>query len=169
MAKKRLKVGHVLEIPLSMDRKAYGQYVFADKRMGPLFQVFDLITDTTVQLEELRGVKAMFPPVITGLRAAVRLDLWKVVGWIPVEEFVYPNFVSTLYNQKTGKAGIWFLWNGTRDIRIGSKLPEKYKKLEFLIVWSPCDVATRIETGYYPFPYRELIQNNEFTPILSIR
>ena len=69
MARKRLKVGHVLEIPLSMDRKAYGQYVFADKKMGPLFQVFDLITDTAVQVAELKGVKAMFPPVITGLRA----------------------------------------------------------------------------------------------------
>ena len=132
--------------------------------MGHLFQVYDLITEGIVQIDQLKEAKPLFPPVIVGLRAALRLGLWTIVGWMPVDEFVYPNFVSTLYDQKTGKARIWFLWDGERYIRIGDKLPEKYKKLEYSIVWSPYDVVKRIETGEYPFPYRELIQNNEFTP-----
>jgi hypothetical protein len=123
MPRVKLKVGDILEIPLSMDRKAYGQYVFYDKKMGPLFQVFDLITETDNQLEKLKEVKALFPPIIVGLLAAVRLGIWKIVGWLPVEKFIYPKFVSTPFNAKTGKAGIWYLWDGERSIRIGTRLP----------------------------------------------
>ena len=169
MARISLKVGDILEIPLSLGRKAYGQYIFLDKEMGPLFQVYDLITENVVRLDQLKEAKALFPPIIVGLKAAVRLGLWTVVGRMPVEGFVYPNFVSTFFNFKTGKAGIWFLWDGNQSIRIGNKLPEEYKKLEFLSVWSPYDVVERIETVncLFPnclFPYRELILNNEFTP-----
>ena len=81
-----------------------------------------------------------------------------------VQNFVYPNFIATEYNEKTGKASIWFLWNGERYLRIGPELPEKYKELEYLMVWSPYDVVHRIEIGEYPFPYRDLIMHNEFTP-----
>jgi hypothetical protein len=165
MVRVRLHIGDIFEIPLSRNRKAYGQYVFFDKKMGPLFQVYDLITETGVQPEQLKNAKPLFPPIIVGLKAAIRLGLWTVVGRIPVDGFVYPNFVSTFYNQKSGKAGIWYLWDGERSIRIGDKLPEEFKKMEFLLVWSPYDVVKRIETGEGYFPYRELILYNEYTPI----
>ena len=44
-------------------------------------------------------------------------------------------------------------------------MPAEYKKLEFLVVWDPKNVVDRIETGKTPFPYSDLIENNEFTPI----
>jgi len=158
-----VKVGDIFEIPLSSGKKAYGQYVFRD-RMGPMIQVFDLITNTKIHVEQLRDSKPLFPPIITGLSAAIKKEFWKVVGHLPVEKFEYPNFISTLYNDKTGKAGIWFLYNGEKYGRIGTILPKELKKLAFLIVWSPHDVVYRIETGEYPFPYLELIMHNEFTP-----
>jgi hypothetical protein len=99
-----VKIGDIVEIPLSGGRKAFGQYVFMDRKNGPLLQVFDLITDREFDLERLRNANPLFPPVITGLFAAVRTGFWRVVGHMPVEEFVYPKFVSTLYNQRTGKA-----------------------------------------------------------------
>ena len=111
----------------------------------------------------------MFRPVITGLFAAIRTGLWKKIGYIQVNDFEYPNFIATNYNQKTGKASIWFLWNGEKYIRLGTELPEKYKELEYHMVWSPYDVVDRIETGKYPFPYRELIELNEFSPWEVVR
>jgi hypothetical protein len=39
--------------------------------------------------------------------------------------------------------------------------------LEFLSVWSPYDVAERIETGKGLFPNSELILNNQFTPMMN--
>ncbi|RME58482.1 hypothetical protein D6779_06370 [Candidatus Parcubacteria bacterium] len=168
MGKKRVSVGDVFEIPLSDGRKAYGQYVFRDEKEGPLIQVFDLITEGKVQpeqvLERLKMAKPLFPPVITGVFAAVRTGLWKVIGRLPVQEFTYPKFVAAFWDEKTGKAKKWFLYDGKKDIPVGPSLPEEYKRLEFLVVWSPYDVMHRIETGEYPYPYGDLIRYNKFTP-----
>jgi len=166
--KMKLKIGDIVEVPLSNGRKAYGKYVFWDKKMGPLLQIFDLlIVDNDINLAELEDAKHLFPPVITGLFAAVKTGLWKVVGNLPVSSFEYPGFISNLYDEKTGMAGTWYLWNGRESIRLGYLLPEKYKKFEYLVVWSPMDVVDRIETGAYPYPYRDLIRTNRFTPQTS--
>ncbi len=160
----RLRVGDILQIPLPDGRRAYGQYVYHDDKMGPLLQVFDLITTETAQVAQLEGAGHLFPPVITGLRAAVRTGLWTIIGHTDVKDFVYPNFVSTFYDERTGRARLWFLWNGERSTQIGYELPSEYKHLEYLAVWSPLDVADRIVTGEYPYPYGDLIQNNRFEP-----
>ena len=157
------QIGDIFSIPLSNGGKAYAQYLHYSK-MGPIIQVFDLISASDVATDKLLLSKFMFPPVITGLFAAIAGRSWKVIGNHPIKNFVHPKFISTLYNQKTGKAGIWFLWDGEREIKIGSVLPEEYKNLEFLIVWNPMNVVHRIETGEVPFPYADLIRNNEFTP-----
>lgn len=164
-----MKLGDIVEIPLSNGRKAYGQYVFWDKNMGPLLQIFDLIvvSNHTIDLEEIENAKPLFPPVITGLFAAVKSGLWKVVGNLPIRGFEYPGFISTFYDDKTGKARTWFLWNGSESIRLGDRLPEKYKNMEYLVIWSPFDVADRIETGEYPYPYGDLIRFNKFKPKTS--
>lgn len=160
-----IKIGDIIEISLSNGHKAYGQLVCKDKQMGPLIQIFDLTNDKGIEdIQQLKNVKPLFPPVITGVNAMVRQDLWKVIGHLPIETFVYPNFIRTLYDEKTGKAGTWYLWDGEKNIRIGSRLSDKHKKLEYLIVWSPFDLVERIETGVYPFPYGELIKNNRFEP-----
>lgn len=160
MARKRLRIGSVLEIPLSDGRKAYGQYVFKDERMGPLVQIFDLVADRELPIDELLAqlsdARPLFRPVITGLFAAVQAGVWKIVGQMPVGKFVYPEFISAMH-ENYEQLGHWFLWNGTRSIKLGRTLPPKYKDLEFLVVWSPHDIAKRIETGYNP--YRKLIES----------
>lgn len=160
----KMKIGNVVEIPLSNGRKAYGQYVFWDKKMGPLLKIFDFIITENINLESLESAEPLFPPIITGLFAAVKKGMWQVVGNFPVKGFEYPGFISTLYDEKTGKAGIWYLWNGTESIRLGGRLPQKYKNKEYLVVWSPFDIVYRIETMAYPYPYGDLIQFNKFTP-----
>jgi hypothetical protein len=159
----RIKVGDIFEIPLSEERKAFGYYLHYSKK-GPIIQVYNLISKRDIELNEIVKEKPLFPPVITGLYAALNAGVWKVIGNIPVVGFVHPSYVSTLYNEITGEAGIWFLWDGQKDFRIGSILPEKYKFLEFLIVWNPKSIERRIETGEIPFPYGDLIKYNKFTP-----
>ena len=55
--------------------------------------------------------------------------------------------------------------SGKKERKLGKKLPKRYKKLEFLVVWSPHNVVERIETGEIPFPYKDLIDKIEFEPI----
>jgi hypothetical protein len=160
---KKPKVGDIIEIPLSNGKKAYAQYLHKSK-MGPIIIVFGLIPDGNIDLDKVILSKPLFPPVITGLNAAINSGLWIIVGNGPVNNFVHPKFVSTLYDQFTGKARVWFLWDGQRDIRIGAVLPREYKELEFLVVWNPKNVIDRIETGEIPFPYGDLIKYNKFTP-----
>jgi len=157
------KVGDIFEIPLKDERKAFGQFLFLSKK-GPIIQIFDLVSKRSIAVDEIITKGLLFPPVITGLYAALKDGIWKVVDNVPVINFVHPLFVSTLWNEKTGEAGIWFLWDGQKDNRIGSFLPEKYRSLEFLVVWNPKDIERRIETREVPYPYGDLIKKNRFTP-----
>jgi hypothetical protein len=160
-AKKRskLKVGSIFEIPLSDGRRTFGQYVFRDKNNGPLIQVFDYFDSSNVDAEQIARSKPLFPPIVTGLFAAIRTGMWNIVGFVPVTNFVYPRFISTLWG-RDGKASKWFLWNGDEWIDLGDELLEEYKNLEFLIVYSPIDVVKRIETGVNG--YRKLIETNNY-------
>jgi hypothetical protein len=162
---KNPKVGDIFEMTLSDGKRAFGQYLHSSK-MGPIVQIFDLLSDENVPLEKIISSDLLFPPVITGLLGAVREGYWKIVGYKPIVNFIHPKFVSTLYDEESGKARTWYLWDGQREVKIGPILPEEYKKLEFLVVWNPSNVVKRIETGEIPFPYGELIKNNKFAPLV---
>jgi hypothetical protein len=150
---KRPKIGDVVTIPLPGGQYGYGQYVFWDEKNGPLIQVYDLVTETPIDSEQLNQVPPRFPPVFTGLFAAVRTGLWTVIGNLPVHQFEYPKFISGFYDDKSGVVRQWFLWDGQRYIRLGRRLPETYRHLEQLVGWDPHDVAQRIETGTTPLDF----------------
>jgi hypothetical protein len=161
-----VKIGDIFEIPLRNGSRTYAQYVYKDNKQGPLIQVFDLVTrDNLEDLDKIIEATPLFPPVITGVYAAIRVDMWHVIGNRPVNGFVYPKFVSSYYNEKSGIAYKWFLWDGNQYSFIGDRLPNEFKNLEYLVVWSPYDIVDRILTGKYPFPYGDLIKYNKFTPI----
>lgn len=161
---KRPKVGDIFSIPLADGKMGYGQYLHYSK-MGPIIQIFNLISDAEASIEEVISAKPLFPPIITGLFAAIKDGSWRVIGNRPVPNFVHPKFLSTLYDPDTGRAGMWFLWDGEKDIKIGTTLSPEYKEFEFLVIWTPQHVVDRIETGKIPFPYGELIKYNKFTPL----
>lgn len=155
-----VKIGDIIKIPLSDGRNAYGQYLFDDTKMGTLIQIYNQISESRIEIEDLRYSNLLFPPVITGLYGAIRSGLWTIVGNLPVKEFIYPNFISTMFDLRTGSIGVWYLWDGQSSRKIGSHLPSKYKQLEFLVVWAPQDVVIRIEAGQLQEPYRTLIHEN---------
>lgn len=153
MKAKRLRIGDIFEVPLSDGRKAYGQYVLADKKNGPMVRIFNLVTTNNVPIEKLINLSLLFPPIFVGLKAAIKIGQWKVIGNSPVNDFNYPCFISAMYDSVNKKMGMWYLWNGAEYTPIGHKLPEEYKKFEQLVVWAPGDVEKRIETGINPIDY----------------
>ena len=159
MGKQRVRVGDVFQIPLSDGRIAYGQYVYRDRRNGPIIRVYNFISENELSFAEvqkqLQKAKLLFPPVITGVFAAVRSGLWKVLGRLPVNDFEYPNFIN-VFDENYQPKSYWFLVTEEKDVLLGKRLPEEYKNLEMLTVWSPYDVMHRIETGENP--YSEMIR-----------
>jgi hypothetical protein len=163
-----IKVGDIFEIPLSNNRKAVGHFVFKDKKNGPLIQVFNDITDNEkVNIEDAINSNYLFPPVLTGLYAAIRVGLWHIIGKMPVTNFTYPKFISSVWDDQSGEVKNWFVWDIEKFVKLGPILPEEYKTLEYMVVWSPQDIVYRIETGSIPFPFGEMIKNNKFTPTLE--
>jgi hypothetical protein len=161
-----MRIGDLFDIPLSDNRVAIGHFVYRDKNNDPFIQVFDyIVPKEKLIIEDAVKKKYLFPPVITGLNAAVRIGLWHIIGKKPVIDFKYPNFISCHRDNKTGEIKNWFLYDGMNWVGLGLLLPEKYKSLEFLVVWSPYDVIDRIETGFIPFPYGDMIKYNKFTPV----
>ena len=160
-----MRVGDVFEIPLSNGEKAYGHFVFRDKKNGLFIQVFDVITDgIEIKIEDLIQYDYMFPPVLTDPIGAVKTGMWTKIGKIPVMNFVYPIFISSIYDYRTGKVQNWFLCEPDESIPLGPILPEEYKSLEYRVIWNPLAIVERIETGQYPFPYGEMIKNNHYVP-----
>jgi hypothetical protein len=159
-----IKIGDVFVIPISGNRKAYGQYVCKSKS-GPMIKVFNIITgEKEASLDELGIAGSLFPPVITGLNAAIRMGLWQKKGKLPVGDYSETQFISSWWDDKTGEVYHWSLWDGKQYIRLGKDLPEKYKELEYDVVWSPYDIVWRIENNEIPFPYGDMIKFGRFTP-----
>ena len=164
-----LKNGDILLIPLSDSQAALGQIVMLDLRpkapLNPLLRVVKGIYDPNdIDLDNIDFTDGLFPPIITGVGAAVKTGLWKKIGNKPVENFSYPKFIQSWYSEKNGEVSIWYLVDETGSRPIGSKLPEEHMQLEYFVVWSPFDVVNRIKTGEIPFPYADLINHNKFTP-----
>ncbi len=122
-----VRVGDFFEIPLSNNRKAFGQFVYKELKNGPMIQVYDLIVqeDDPLQIDFLK-LTPLFPPIITGLNAAIREGLWHKIGKYPINSFAYPLFISAHWSNLSKQVINWFLWNGENYIELGPELPEKY-------------------------------------------
>lgn len=161
----RLKIGDVFCIPLKNDECAIGQYIFLDKTQGTLISISrKLLNREEIEIDRVDFYNKMFPPVFTNLHAIIRSEKWQVIGRKAVANFTYPKFISCYFNEITGEAYRWFLWDGYKYLNIGSKLEEQYKQLEFLIIWNDQSIAHRIISGSYPYPFGDLIKYNRFNP-----
>jgi hypothetical protein len=153
MSRPRLRVGSILEIPLSDGRKAYGRYLHFDPKKGQILQVYDVISmgDQEVDLNTLKSARDLFPPIFVGISAAVRAGIWRIIGYLPVENFVYPGFLAAHWSGNPPVVYRWFFWDGMKSIPLGAKLPDKYKKHEYVGGYAAQDVVKRIETGEESF------------------
>lgn len=146
----RLQVGDCFSIPLPNGRHAYCQYLAYNQKLGSLIRVFDKTTRAPLSsIDELRGVREMFPPVFVGLRASTRSGRWKLVGRLPVAPFHFPKFRST-HGAKPGVYDDWSLWDGEKKEFVG-RLPPQLRSLEIELVWGDELLEERIATGRNPF------------------
>ncbi len=146
----QIKVGNCYAIPLPDGKYGYCQYVLRNEMLGYLIQVFDRITDQPLSsAEELRGVGNMFPPVFVGLPASVKRGRWKYIGYLPVEDFHFPQFRAIGGALKPGTYENWWIWDGKQERFIG-KLPNELRSLELRVVWGDELLEERIQTGKDP-------------------
>jgi hypothetical protein len=146
----RLTVGGVFDIPLSDGRKAYGHYLFSNPHMGTLIRVLTPISRNPVSVHDLDINTELFPPIFVNLKGAIREGIWHVVGHRPVEAFAFPIFVAPYIVGSIENIDHWSLWDGQSYTRLGRYLPKEYYDKEIYIIWSPLDIADRIETGMNP-------------------
>jgi hypothetical protein len=153
MTRLKLRVGSILEIPLSDGRKAYGRYFHRDPKMGQILQVYDLFLkkDENLDLSLLKDTRDLFQPIFVGISGAVRARIWKIVGYLPVENFSYPGFLWPTWSGDPPTVYHWSFWDGTKSIKLGTKLPDEYKKYEYIGGYAAPDIAKRIETGEESF------------------
>lgn len=142
----RVRIGDIVEIPLTDGRRGYAQYVFFDSTTGYMIQVFDLITTTRATLEQLGDARPLFPPVFTALIGAFKAKIWVIIGNMPVRTFAYPPFISRVPGPERKMNWILTTENG-RLIKLGPDLPMEYQSYEVLAIWQPHDIAERIATG----------------------
>ena len=149
-------------------RKAFGQYVYQDKRYGPIIRIFDFIVSSKEKVDSNKLDKSnlRFPPIfMVGLYPVFRTGRWKVLGKSTLEDFTYPGFLTTAIDYKEKNHGFWFLIDEKSSTNLGRTLPKKYKKMEFLALYPPEVIEDRIKTGLKYLG--DLIETNEFKPVVK--
>jgi hypothetical protein len=155
-----LKIGDLFEIPLSDGRKAYGQFVY--ENMGSIIRIFDYFTsrDEEADLNKIDTSKLLFPPIHAGIHLALKLKMWKIIGRLPYDDYVFKGFLN--YNEvlplpadrkEPVRIKSWALWDGKKSIPLGEKLPEEYQHYEDVGIYPPDFITKRIETGWDMFQY----------------
>ena len=145
----KAQIGDVFMMSLPNGQYAYAQFVYHDTgkhdSMGTMVRVFDLITDEEVLVDALQNAGELFPPVFVSLLAIQRMKQWKKIGHLPLVNFRVPLFRAG-NSSKPGVYHHWWIWDKGRTIFIGD-LPEKYRKLEMLVIWGTDNLEQRIVTG----------------------
>jgi hypothetical protein len=148
----KIEIGDCFLVPLSDGCWAYCQYLKQNEDLGYLVQVFDRITQIPLNsVDELSGAGPLFPPVFVGLRASVRSGRWEKIGSMPVNEFIFPQFRTTM-GTKPGTYHDWRIWDGKNIVMIGN-LPETMRCLELKQIWGDEGLEERIASGIYRGDY----------------
>ena len=166
--RKNIKIGVVFQIPLSDGRKAYAQYVYDD--WGNIIRIFNYFTSGVEQpsLQKIDTSDLIFPPVHVGLQGAIKQKVWKIIGELPANDYIYKGFLNhsevlPMPKDRTDPVKIqsWALWNGEKYIELGEKLPKQYHDYESGAIYPQDMIVERIETGFDMFAYPK--KHNRFS------
>jgi hypothetical protein len=146
----RAKLGDIVEIP-TPSGLAYAQYTHKHSMYGALLRVFSGTHPT--RPTDLNSVLAgdvqfmcFFP-----LQAAIEAGIVQVAGnaSLPVGAAKLPVFRAGVMNPATRKVGVWWLWDGEREWRVGSLTPEE-RYYPIRGVWNDALLVERIVSGWRP-------------------
>src|SRR5207248_5907714 len=87
--------------------------------------IFDHLTDTQVDAQDLVGKPWLMPPIFVGVKPAIARGDWKPIGKIPIQPFEMPTF---RFNQggawRPGVYSNWHLIYPSHEFFVGSLSPE---------------------------------------------
>ena len=143
----RLKLGDVIEIPTSAGL-AYGHCTNKHEEFGELLRVFaGLYRRRPADLGKVIGdvqFICFFP-----LHSAVKRKIVSIIGAHPVPTGVneFPLFrAAGIPNPGTGELD-WWLWDGSREWRVGSLTPDQ-RSLPIRSIWNEALLMDRIASGW---------------------
>lgn len=150
--RERVKVGDYFAINLGR-KYAIGQYLYFHKINGTLVRIADyFVTDLQLfNVVDANNAPDLFPPVFTFLKGAIRDGIWSKVGHSAIIHFSLPDFVSFFSGKHRYGARQWFLERDGETRKLGPQLPEQYRELEVLVIWSLEELTERIKTGVNPY------------------
>jgi hypothetical protein len=149
----RAKIGDIVEIQTGVGiAYALHSHRHTDSpKFGSLIRVFDSLYEVRPQnLDHLAQTEVMFSTFFP-LQAALKNGLVKVVGNVPVPDSLaaLPIFRNGVPHPKTKKVDVWWLWDGTKEWRVGTLTPEE-RKYPLLGIWNYPLLVERIETHWKP-------------------
>ncbi|QKK15043.1 hypothetical protein [Rhizobium indicum] len=146
----KLKIGDIVEINTAKG-VAYAQYAHKHKQYGALLRVFRRIFDSQpdnfTDLVSTQPVFMCFFP----LNAAVGRRIVSIVDNValPSDAKKFPTFRTGIVDPATQRVGVWWLWDGEKEWRIG-QLTAEQRHLSIRGVWNDTLLIERIESGWTP-------------------
>lgn len=146
----KLKIGDVVEIATKNGLR-YAQYTHKHKQYGALLRVlegtYEVRPEIGSDFVKSKSVFVCFFP----LNAAVQKGIVSVVCNldVPVEARPFPVFRAGVVDPATRKVGVWWLWDGEKEWRIGELTPEQ-RRLSIRGVWNDTFLIERLESGWTP-------------------
>ena len=146
----KLKIGDIIEIEVAKGL-AYAQYTHKHRQYGALLRVFgglyDVRPNNFAALVKSKPTFMCFFP----LNVAVDQGIVSIVDNValPTEAKAFPVFRAGVTDPSTHKVGVWWLWDGEKEWRVGDLTAEQ-RKLSIRGVWNDTLLVERIEAGWTP-------------------
>lgn len=142
------QIGDIIEIKTGKGL-AYAQYTHRNKPFGALIRVFEgLHALRPSDLEQLAASSVAFSTFFP-LNSALREKVVEKVGRAAIapQNQAFPLFRDGVHDPITKKVGTWWLWDGTREWKVGKLKPGQYH-LPIRGVWNLDLLVMRIEEGW---------------------
>ena len=146
----RVRIGDIVEITTKRGL-AYAQYTHRHRRYGALLRVLEgLCEERPGSFRGLAGGKMRFHTFFP-LQAAVNRGIVAIVGneSVPDHAKDFPVFRAGVVDPRTGRVGVWWLWDGKNEWRVG-ELTSEQRKMPIRGVVNDTILIERIESGWTP-------------------
>ena len=147
------RIGDLLEIktPIGFAYALYTHKHTEPPKFGALIRVFDRIySERPRDLSPIANESVRFSTFFP-VGAAVKRGIVEIVARLPVppDLAVFPILRNGTIDPKTRKVEVWWLWDGSKETRVG-KLSAEQRKLSFRAVWNDTFLVERIAEGWRP-------------------
>lgn len=144
----KAKIGDIVEIKTAKGL-VYAQFAQKHKQYGALLRVFGDFYN--VRPNSFAGLVTNKPTFICffPLNAALDRGIVSIVGNValPPEAQSFPVFRAGVIDPSTRKVGVWWLWDGEKEWRVG-ELNAEQRKFPIRGVWNDTLLIERIESGW---------------------